>query len=81
MVPRTLPVATSNAAIRAFVPCRFDVPGLHRQARCGAFQRLDTGHLVDRNGLSTLFGSGGGGLIHRTDVGALRVERGIRLGG
>jgi len=24
IVPRTVPVATSNAAIRAFVPCRID---------------------------------------------------------
>ena len=49
----------------------FDVPGLHRQARGGAFQRLDTGHLVDRNGLNALFGGGGGRLIHRADIGAL----------
>ena len=97
MLPRTLPVATSNAAIRAFVPCRmysnsrrstcpgfigrFDVSGLHRQVRGGTLQRLDTGHLVDRNGLLALFGSGGGGLIHRADIGALGVECGIRLGG
>ena len=59
----------------------FDVPGLHRQARGGAFQRLDAGHSVDRNGLHTLFRSGRGGLIHRADVGALRVGVGVRLGG
>ena len=58
----------------------FDVAGLHRQAWGGAFQRLNTSHLVDRNGLHALFGGGGGGLIHRADVGALRVELGIRLG-
>ena len=57
----------------------FDVPGLHRQARRGAFQRLDTGHLVDRDGLHTLFRGGGGRLIHRADIGALGVEVGIRL--
>jgi hypothetical protein len=59
----------------------FDVAGLHRQAWGGAFQRLDTGHLVNRNSLAALFGGGGGGLIYRADVGALRVELGIRLGG
>ena len=32
----------------------FDVPGLHRQAWRGAFQRLDPGHLVDRDGLTHL---------------------------
>ncbi len=41
--------------------------GLHRQAWGGAFQRLDTGHLVDRNGLPALFGGCGGGLIDRAD--------------
>lgn len=56
-----------------------DVPGLHRQARGGTFQRLDAGHLVDRNGLHTLLCGGGGRLIHRADIGALRVEVGIRL--
>jgi hypothetical protein len=57
----------------------FDVPGLHRQARRGAFQRLDTGHLVDRDGLNTLLRSGGGSLIHRADIGTLGVEVGIGL--
>jgi hypothetical protein len=42
-------------------------------------QRLNTGHLVDRNGLPALFGGGAGGLIDRADVGALGVELGIRL--
>ena len=58
----------------------FDVSRLHRQARRGAFQRLDTGHFVDRDSLHTLFGGGGGCLVHRADIGALRVEVGIRLG-
>ena len=58
----------------------FDVPGLHRQARGGTLQRLNTGHLIDRNGLRTLFGGAGSGLIHRTDIGALRIEIGIGFG-
>jgi hypothetical protein len=58
----------------------FDVAGLHRQAWRGALQRLNTGHLVDRNGLHALFGDTGSGLIHRADVSTLRVEVGIRLG-
>ena len=58
----------------------FDVSGLHRQAWGGPFQRLDTGHLVDRDGLHALLGGGGGRLIDRADVGALGVEVGIRLG-
>ena len=32
----------------------FDVSRLHRQARGGAFQGLDAGHLVDRNGADHL---------------------------
>ena len=55
-----------------------DVSRLHRQALGGTFQRLDTGHLVDRNGLHALFGRGWGCPIERTDIGALRVEVGIR---
>ena len=58
----------------------FDVSRLHRQARRGAFQSLDTGHFVDRDSLHTLLGGGGGRLIHCADIGALRVEVGIRLG-
>src|SRR4051794_34929421 len=58
-----------------------DVPGLHRQALGGPFQGLDPRHLVDRDGLHTLPGGGGGGLIHRADLGALPIEIGIRLRG
>ena len=58
----------------------FDVSRLHRQAWRGAFQRLDTGHFVDRDSLHTLLGGSGGRLIHCADIGALRVELGIRLG-
>ena len=73
-----------------------DVSRLHRQALGGTFQRLDTGHLVDRNGLHTLLGGGHafrsrhvnvpkcgarGRLIHRANIAALLVEVGIRLGG
>jgi hypothetical protein len=87
MEPRTLPEATSNAAIRAFVPCRiysnpppFDVSRLHRQARRSMFQRLNTGHFVDRDGLHARLGNGGCRLIQPADIGALGVEVGIRLG-
>jgi hypothetical protein len=65
--------------ILEFAP--FGVSRLHRQAWCGAFQCLDTGHLVDRNGLHALFGGAGGRLINRADVGALGVELGIGLWG
>jgi len=58
-----------------------DLSRLHRQARSRTFQRLDTGHLVNRNGLHALLGGGRGRLIHRADIGALGVEFGIRLGG
>jgi hypothetical protein len=59
----------------------FNVSRLHRQVRRGPFQRLDAGHLVDRDGLHALLGGGGGCLIHRADVGALGVEVGVRLAG
>jgi hypothetical protein len=57
-----------------------DMSRLHRQARGGTFQRLDAGHFVDRNSLHVLLGGGGGGLIHRADIGALGVEVRIGLG-
>ena len=55
----------------------FDMPWLHGQAFGGPFQGLDPGHLVDRNGLTTLFGHGGRRLIYRADIGALLVEGGV----
>jgi hypothetical protein len=58
----------------------FDVAGLHRQPWGGALQRLNTGHLVDRNGLHVLFGGGWSRLIHRADIGALGVDSGSGLG-
>jgi hypothetical protein len=57
----------------------FDVTGLHRQARSGPFQRLDTGHLVDRNALHALLGGGESGLVDRADIGTLGVKVGISL--
>ncbi len=47
----------------------------------GAFQGLDAGHLVNRNGLAALFGHGGCRLIDLADVSAFPVEVGIRLWG
>ena len=38
----------------------FDMSGFHRQAPGGPFQGLNSGHLVNRNGLTTLFGHGEG---------------------
>jgi hypothetical protein len=45
-----------------------------------ALQRLNTGHLVDRDGPHTLLRDAGSELIYRTDIGALGVKVGIRLG-
>ena len=59
----------------------FDVAWLHRQSFGGAFQGLDAGHLVNRNGLAALFGHGGCRLIDLADVSAFPVEVGIRLWG
>ncbi len=56
-----------------------DVSRLQRQARSRAFQRLDTGHLVNRNGLHALLGGGWRRLIHRAVIGALGVEFRVRL--
>ena len=42
-----------------------DVSRLHWQPFGGSFQGLDTGHLVDRNGLTALFGHGGRRFVHR----------------
>jgi hypothetical protein len=56
-----------------------DLPGLHRQAFGGTLQRLDAGHLVDRDGLPASLGGGGGRLIDRAALGALRVEVRIRF--
>ena len=53
---------------------------LHWQPFGGSFQGLDTGHLVDRNGLTALFGHGGRRLVHRANVSTfLTVEAGIGL--
>jgi hypothetical protein len=57
------------------------VPCFHRQTWGGTFKRLDTGHLIDRNGLRALFGGGRRRLINSAEIGALGVELGIRLGG
>jgi len=56
-----------------------DVSGLHRQAGCCAFQRLDAGHLVDRDGPHALFGSGWRGLIDRAKPATGRLSRWAHL--
>ena len=56
-----------------------DVPRLHRQAWGGAFQRLDAGHLVDREGLHAVLGGGRRRLVDGADVSALGLEVGIRF--
>jgi hypothetical protein len=60
----------------------FDVSKLHRQTLGSTCQRLNTDHLVDRDSLHALLGGGGGGgcLMHRTDIGTLGVEVGIKPG-
>ena len=57
----------------------FDMSWRHGQAFGGAFQGLDPGHLVDRNGLTTLFGHGRRRLIHRANVSTFLVEARIGL--
>ena len=58
-----------------------DVAWLHRQSFGGAFQGLDAGHLINRNGLAALFGLGRCRLIYLADVSAFLVEIGIRFWG
>src|SRR5215467_9961185 len=57
-----------------------DLAGRHRQSRRDAFEGLDAGHLVDRDGAMGVIGSGRG-FVDRTDVRALGIEGGIRLRG
>jgi hypothetical protein len=57
----------------------FDVSGFHGQAFGGTFQGLNAGHLVDRNGLTTLLSQVGRSLVHRANVSTFLVEGGIGL--
>src|SRR6202035_1614042 len=59
------------AAILEFAP--LDLARLHRQPRCDALQRLNAGHLVDRDCAMALVGAGCG-LVDLTDVGAFGVK-------
>src|ERR1700732_3666744 len=59
------------AAILEFAP--LDLARLHRQPRRDALQRLNTGHLVDRDCAMELVGAGCG-LVNLTDVGAFGVK-------
>jgi hypothetical protein len=65
MVPRTVPSGDIERGDQRFgaMPdilelAPFDVPRLHGKTPGGALQGLDPGHLVDRNGLTTLFSDG-----------------------
>ena len=57
----------------------FDVSRLHRQVLGGTFQRLDAGHLVDRDGLHALLGGSGGRLIHRAEPATGRLTRWVHF--
>src|SRR6516225_5223556 len=59
------------AAILEFAP--LDLARLHRQARRDALQRLNAGHLVDRDCAMALVGAGSG-LVNFTDIGAFGVK-------
>src|SRR6202789_2446533 len=59
------------AAILEFAP--LDLARLHRQPRRDALQRLNAGHLVDRDCAMALVGAGCG-LVDLTDVGAFGVK-------
>src|SRR5262252_5156160 len=59
------------AAILEFAP--LDLARLHRQLRRGALQRLNAGHLVDRDCAMALVGAGCG-LVNLTDIGAFGVK-------
>src|SRR6516164_4889171 len=59
------------AAILEFEP--LDFARLHRQPRRDALQRLNAGHLVDRDCAMALVGAGSG-LINLTDIGAFGVK-------
>src|ERR1700716_121216 len=59
------------AAILEFA--RLDLARLHRQPRRDALQRLNAGHLVDRDCPMALVGAGCG-LVNLTDVGAFGVK-------
>ena len=59
------------AAILEFAP--LDLARLHRQTRRDALQRLNTGHLVDRDCPMTLIGARCG-LVNLTDVGAFGIK-------
>src|SRR5262252_8929642 len=59
------------AAILEFAP--LDLARLHRQPRRDALQRLNAGHLVDRDCAMALVGAGCG-LVNLTDIGAFGVK-------
>src|ERR1700733_4787006 len=59
------------AAILEFAP--LDLARLHRQPRRDALQRLNAGHLVDRDCAMALVGAGCG-LVDLTDIGAFGVK-------
>src|SRR4029077_17676117 len=59
------------AAILEFAPLY--LARLHRQPRRDALQRLNTGHLVDRDRAMPLVGTGCG-LVNLTDIGAFGVK-------
>src|SRR5215204_1046971 len=69
-----------SAVTAIFELTPLDFARRHRQSRCDALQRLNAGHLVDRNRTMGLIGFGRS-LVHFADVGALGVECRIGLRG
>src|SRR5271154_2188177 len=65
------------AAILEFAP--LDLARLHRQSRCDALQRLNAGHLVDRDCAMALVGAGCG-LVNLTNISAFGVKGRIGFG-
>src|SRR6516165_5495032 len=59
------------AAILEFAP--LDLARLHRQPRRDALQRLNAGHLVDRDCAMAFVGAGCG-LVNLTDIGAFGIK-------
>src|SRR5215216_6391478 len=67
-----------SAMALVFELAPLDLTGCHRQPRCDALQRLNAGHLIDRDRAMAVIG-GSRGFVDDADVGALGVEGGIGL--
>ena len=74
-----------NQGLRAvadiFELAPFYLPWLHGQGGCGAFKRLNAGHLIDGNGAHAFLGRGRCFEIGGANTCALGFKIGVRLGG